>query len=65
LVRDKGLKDKGLQRHLRDCCADDILFYINTFAFTYNPRHAHKEWPFCTFPFQDDAVAHILHCIES
>jgi phage terminase large subunit-like protein len=64
-VRDKALHDRGLQRHLRECCADDILFHINTFAFTYNPRHVRKEWPFCTFPFQDDAIATILGCIEN
>jgi hypothetical protein len=64
-VRDWALRDRGLQQHLRECCAADILFYVNTFAFTYNPRHVRKEWPFCTFPFQDAAVAQILWCIEN
>lgn len=64
-VKDRAQHDKGLQKHLRECCANDILFYINTFAFTYNPRHVRKEWPFCTFPFQDVAIAQIIDCIEN
>jgi hypothetical protein len=64
-IRDKARRDKGLQRHLRECCTHDVLFYINTFAFTYNPRLTRKVWPFATFPYQDAAIAQILDCIEN
>jgi hypothetical protein len=64
-IKNKARRDKGLQRHLRECCAADVLFYFNVFAFTYNPRLAQKVWPFCTFPFQDAAIAQILDSIEN
>jgi len=38
-------------------CSRDILFYINTFVFTYDPRlKKSKIIPFITYDFQDVAV---------
>lgn len=37
-------------------CKSSILYYINTFCWTYDPRHDSKQIPFVTFPFQDDLL---------
>lgn len=45
-------------------CSRDILFYINTFAWTHDPRPEVKELPFITYEFQDDVILEIKRCIE-
>lgn len=39
-------------------CGRDLLFFLNAFAWTYDPRadEGKKELPFITYPFQDDAL---------
>lgn len=51
---------------LVDICRHDILFAINVFGFTYDPRldQGHKSLPMLTYPFQDRALLRILECIE-
>lgn len=43
-------------------CKRDLLFYINTFMATYDPRvpSEAKVLPFNTYPFQDEAFAKVL-----
>lgn len=64
LVWDKAAGDLELRAWLMEICGQDILFWINTFVFTFNPRLARRVWPFCTFEFQDRAVLKILECVE-
>jgi len=49
-------------------CARDILFYVNTFVFTYDPRLVGKNQtpavPFITYPFQDTTLLEINDAIE-
>lgn len=45
-------------------CSRDILFYINTFIWTHDPRTPIKELPFITYPFQDEAILEIKRCVE-
>ena len=45
-------------------CSEDILFYINTFCWTYDPRPGKGKIPFITYEFQDDAILTIKDCIE-
>jgi hypothetical protein len=52
------------QAALRKICAQDILFYVNTFAWTFDPRTKDKSLPFMTYSFQDRALLEILECIE-
>ena len=51
--------DRGLQRDLWDACSRDILFWINAFAWTYDPRvikdGRSPKLPFITWEFQDNA----------
>lgn len=50
-------------------CSKDILFYINTFGFTYDPRKVKEglptNVPFITYDFQDTAMVNICDCIFS
>lgn len=47
-------------------CSRDILFWINTFVFTYDPRLVPKSAvvPFITYYFQDVAIDEIRKAIE-
>lgn len=39
-------------------CSEDILFFVNTFVYTFDPRiiGSTKELPFITYPIQDMAI---------
>jgi hypothetical protein len=57
--------DPAFQRAMRALCADDILFWINSFVWQYNPNINGAEFgPFITWDFQDEAVAIVLSSIE-
>jgi hypothetical protein len=52
---------------LRKACHDDVLFYINTFVWQYNPRKVQREekvGPFLSWDFQDKAIRKILESVE-
>ncbi len=58
---------QGPNRHtkaLKDACRWDVLFYVNAFVFTFDPRKRAKRIPFITWPFQDKALLQIVECIE-
>lgn len=67
LLRQAGA-DAGVARELRRMCAEDMLFYVNFACMTYDPRAESKRlptvMPFITYPFQDDAMASIVECVE-
>ena len=47
-------------RQLRRMCASDLLFYVNTFVYTYDPRRTdNKVIPFITYRYQDEAMLEI------
>lgn len=37
-------------------CQNDIIYFINTFIFTYDPRTEEKILPFVLYPFQEDLI---------
>jgi hypothetical protein len=41
-------------------CARDMLFAINAFAYTYDPRKPQPTIPFITYQYQDDGFAALL-----
>ena len=45
------------QAALRKMCSEDILFYVNAFCWTYDPRRDDPTVPFITYPFQDEVFA--------
>ncbi len=46
-------------RQLHAMCAADVLFWINVWVYTYDPRSNPTELPFITYKFQDDLILEI------
>lgn len=44
-------------------CSRDVLFYFNTFLYTYDPRKM-AALPFVTYPFQDEGICEVDCAIE-
>jgi hypothetical protein len=61
-LKDEANKSKLLQRAIWQECAQNVLFYVNTFVWTFDPRRSHlyeppsKTVPFVTWPYQDEAL---------
>jgi len=50
---------------LIEACKSDVLFWLNTFGWTYDPRlSASKVVPFVTYEYQDETMLEIEHAIE-
>lgn len=49
---------------LRRMCAQDILFYFNTFCWTYDPRRVPPALPFITYEYQDEAILELAAAIR-
>lgn len=49
-------KDVAHRASLRKMCGEDILFYVNAFCWTYDPRLENPMVPFLTYPFQDETL---------
>ena len=64
----KAAGSKSLQKELRKACSEDILFYLNFAAWTYNPKlivlGLNPIVPFITYGFQDEALLEILRCVR-
>jgi hypothetical protein len=56
--------DPGYRAELLHACKNDLLFYVNTFGWTFDPRTDDKLLPFLTYPFQDDGLLTIVDCVE-
>lgn len=53
-----------LQVLLRERCLRDILFFVNVFGWTYDPRREPSQIPFITYEYQDDTLLKLVACIE-
>ena len=60
----RASKSVVLQRKLKKACSEDILFYINVFCWTYDPRKENSVIPFITYEYQDRALLDLVRCIE-
>src|ERR1019366_1516657 len=64
-ILEQAKGDEAFQRGLLEVCKNDILFWINTFAWQFNPEHFGEETgPFLTWPFQEEAIRDLLEAIE-
>ncbi len=63
-IVDLGNADAVHAETIRNMCAKDPLFYINTFVWTYDPRQDSPKIPFITYPFQDDAMMELFKAIK-
>lgn len=53
----RASKDKAFQKGVIEACEQDLLFWINTFAWQFNVKKAGCEVaPFITYPFQDRSL---------
>ena len=43
----------------------DILFFVNTFCWTYNPRVTPTIIPFVTYQFQDETLLKLVDAIQN
>lgn len=46
-------------------CSRDLMFYVNAFCWTYDPRQKNGSIPFLTYPFQDDLMLDLVDRIEN
>lgn len=62
----QAAEDAVFAASIRQMCAEDCLFYVNGFAWTYDPRDTKvPKKPFITYTeFQDDAIAEMIDSIE-
>lgn len=58
VLRDRAKRSTKFQRELVEACRRDLLFWVNAFVWTYDPRitKTSKIVPFITYPFQDEAL---------
>jgi len=74
----RGSKGHELRGLMRTICSRDLLFWLNTFAWTYDPRNKGgltgggsgirklpKTVPFITWDYQDDAFKLLQWCITN
>ncbi len=60
----KAEKDKLLQAQLVEICKRDILFWINVFCYTKDPRRVPDVLPFCSYEFQDYYIKEVERAIN-
>lgn len=63
-IMERAEADKELQKQILIACREDILFYVNTFLFLYEPRERSTDIPFITYPYQDKVLTEILAAIR-
>lgn len=58
----KGAREKSA---LLAMCAEDVLFYVNAFCWTYDPRLKVSTVPFITYPYQDESILKVNESIAT
>lgn len=56
-------KAPGDRRRLWKWCAEDRLFYLNSFVYIFQAKGDPKPVPFNTYPFQDEALLIMHKCM--
>lgn len=57
------VKNEEMRQVVWSLCARDLLYWVNVFCWTYDPRKIQpdpSEIPFITWPFQDRAISEIV-----
>ena len=60
-----GGSDRKAAEELFIMCSRDLLFYVNAFCWTYDPRVGDGTLPFLTYEFQDESLLAIDAAIGS
>ncbi len=59
-------EDESFAAGIRQMCAEDPLFWINGFVWTYDPRRSPRtKIPMITYEFQDDSIRDLVAAVES
>tara|TARA_R110002051_G_scaffold195603_2_gene263604 strand:- start:86 stop:1795 length:1710 start_codon:yes stop_codon:yes gene_type:complete len=58
-----GSEDTSNAKDIWQMCSKDLLFYVNTFCWTYDPRKPMASIPFLTYEYQDSAFLDMLASI--
>ena len=53
---ERAAPDRECQKMIWDACSRDILYFVNLFCWTYDPRKPNPKIPFITYEFQDNAL---------
>src|SRR4051812_46395797 len=61
----KLANNKKMQLIVADLCKEDILFWINSFCATYNPRKNPAVVPFITYKYEDDLILDLVDSIKN
>jgi hypothetical protein len=57
--------DHGERQDMWKICKNDIIFWVNSFVWTYDPRLDEKQVPFILYPFQEDVLLKLIEGIET
>ena len=50
---------------IRQCCAEDPIFWVKGFVWTYDPRRQPRsKLPMIPYPFQEQAIKDIVEAVE-
>ena len=60
----QATNDPDKQAQLYAMCRQDILFWINCFVYTFNPRKTPAVIPFITWKFQDDLILKLAKAVK-
>ena len=61
----RAATDPQFAAAMRQACAEDPLFWINVFVWTYDPRRRpHSKIPMITYRFQDRAIRRLIRAIQ-
>ena len=61
----QGYESLAHQQYLKDVCKNDILFYFNTFLWTYDPRRDFVHQPFITYGYQSEGILDLCQAIDN
>jgi len=59
----EGFCDPGFARAQKEICRKDPLYWLNTYAWTYDPRLTVKKIPFITFDVQDELIYELCRAL--
>jgi len=67
LMKAQGSSPKAqeLKSFLWSLCAKDILYWVNFFVMTYNPRKNPSTIPFITYPYEDKLILELVDCVQN
>jgi hypothetical protein len=63
-ILQKAFNSNELKSLILAKCREDILFFINVFCWTYDPRKNESNVPFITYPYQDKYILDVRKCID-